>query len=141
EVLASLHIPESVTNTFKDYQLHPSLLDAAIGVGVVLHWLPGTNASSPMLPFALDEMRILKPCTAKMWAWVRRNTTDAAIQKFDIDLCDEAGSVSVEMRGFTARVLEETTKLVVAQVATDVEALSYDKDKVNNDILRDKAMS
>ncbi|MBX3709961.1 MAG: polyketide synthase dehydratase domain-containing protein, partial [Gammaproteobacteria bacterium] len=104
--LVSLRLPDSIMNTFKDYQLHPSLLDAAIGVGIIFRSLQEENASFPILPFSLDKITILKPFSPKMWALVRRNAdVSNAIQKLDIDLCDEAGEVCVKIRGFTARIL------------------------------------
>jgi len=54
------------------------------------------------LPFALETLRMISPCTPHMFAWVRY---DKAL-KVDIDLCDEHGNVCVQMRGLSLRAAQ-----------------------------------
>ena len=66
---ASLH-PSRVAAT--QYVLHPSLMDAALqaSIGPILR--QGTEIiGNPGVPFALEELEILGPCTAVMWALIR----------------------------------------------------------------------
>ncbi|MDA8562159.1 polyketide synthase dehydratase domain-containing protein, partial [Gammaproteobacteria bacterium] len=108
EILAYIKLPESISSDFNEYKLHPSILDAAIGVGIVFRMLGSDKKSSPLLPFALDEMICRKPIAQNMWAWVKINQdiSTETLQKIDIDLYDDEGNVCVQMKGFTARALK-----------------------------------
>ena len=69
--------------------------------------------SKPVVPFALDSLRILSACTKEMAAWVRYSRDSKPEDKtvrLDIDLCDEQGNVCVQMHGFVSRELEGGTK-------------------------------
>jgi Polyketide synthase dehydratase len=107
ELLARLELPQSVVATLADYTLHPSLLDAALQASIGLE-LSNQNEAKLALPFALDRIDILKPCTTTMWAWVRASAeaTQAGVRKLDITVFDATGAVSARLVGFTARVLE-----------------------------------
>ncbi|MEE8056697.1 MAG: SDR family NAD(P)-dependent oxidoreductase [Pseudomonadales bacterium] len=109
QLLAQLNLPAVVESSQKDYLLHPSLMDSAlqstIGLIADINHLP----SQPWLPFALESVEVLSVCTPTMWVWVRYTQGSSAsdtVQKLDIDLCDEQGTVCVRMRGFSSRLLE-----------------------------------
>nr|WP_255298241.1 SDR family NAD(P)-dependent oxidoreductase [Brevibacillus dissolubilis] len=115
QVLAKLSLPAELAAGLQSYVLHPSIMDAAlqasvglvIGSGDVGSDSDNTTSGAPALPFALEEIEIYQPCQSSMWAWVRYSEGSTAgdqVQKLDIDLCDEQGSVCVRMRGFTSRV-------------------------------------
>ncbi|MCP5007027.1 MAG: SDR family NAD(P)-dependent oxidoreductase, partial [Planctomycetes bacterium] len=128
QVLARLSLPPSVQDTQSEYVLHPSLMDSALqsSIGLMLNngvlakgsetppgigrWPSSIDRWTlrPSLPFALESLEILAPCTKEMHAWVCHSSGSVApdkVQKLDIDLCDEQGNVCVKMRGFAARVL------------------------------------
>ncbi|HET8796364.1 MAG TPA: beta-ketoacyl synthase N-terminal-like domain-containing protein, partial [Thermoanaerobaculia bacterium] len=92
-----------------DYVLHPSLMDGALQAAAGLSD-EGPESGQPRLPFALETLRILSPCTPDMRAWLRYSAGSRAgdkVVKLDVDLCDERGNVCVQMRGFSWRVLSE----------------------------------
>ncbi|ATQ76808.1 hypothetical protein CR152_21515 [Massilia violaceinigra] len=108
EVVARLNLPASVAGTLGAYELHPSLVDgalqAAIGLLGDLRVLP----SHPSLPFALESVRVLSACKQETVAWIRHAQGTGAndkVTKLDIDLCDAAGNVCVQLRGFSSRTL------------------------------------
>jgi polyketide synthase PksN len=108
QVLAKLSLPSSVSATQEQFVLHPSLMDAALqaSIGFVL----GTENLKLALPFALQELEIMRNCTSTMWALIRYSEGSKAgdkIQKLDISLCDEQGRICVQMKGFSSRVLED----------------------------------
>ncbi|NGO06589.1 SDR family NAD(P)-dependent oxidoreductase [Streptomyces sp. HC44] len=110
QALARLRLPSGTPADADGYVLHPSLLDAALQSAVGLFGRDGDLADpAPAmlhLPFALDELDILGPCTAQMWAWVRYSDDDQpelGIRKLDIDLLDDAGAPRCLLRGFTSR--------------------------------------
>ena len=98
QLLAHLRLP---AGTSGDYVLHPSLMDSALQASI------GLIASSDQLrvPFALESLRIVSPCTEEMVAWVRSAPGGHSALKLDIDLCDERGNICVQMRGLALRVV------------------------------------
>jgi polyketide synthase PksL len=117
EVLAHLRLPAAVAdaNSAGDYVLHPSLMDSALQAAVGL-MEDGAGSSQPPLPFALESLRMLAPCSREMVAWVRYAPGSAAadhVVKLDLDLCDEQGNVCVQMHGFSSRVLHATATAAI----------------------------
>ena len=120
QVLAQLQLPDTVAGKSADYVLHPSLMDSALQAAVGL--IDGEPESSqPRLPFALETLRIVSPCTAQMAAWVRYATGNQAadsVVKLDIDLCDKHGNVCIQMRGLSLRAMNKEISKVAAQNQT-----------------------
>ncbi|CAM4515031.1 SDR family NAD(P)-dependent oxidoreductase [Paenibacillus xylanexedens] len=112
-VIAHLSLPQSQTLSGEEYILHPSLMDSALQVtiGYLLGIVTDQAASGrPALPFALEQLDILGPCTTEMWAvatYSSGNSRDSKIHKLDVDLCDMDGVVRIRMTGFTPRILEK----------------------------------
>jgi polyketide synthase PksN len=109
QALAELALPSSLVVSQNQYGLHPSLMDGALqaSIGLALAEQAGTGGAA--LPFAIEKMEVLQPCTQRMWALVRYSAHHAAegrVQKLDVLLCDEQGSVCVRINGFTSRVVE-----------------------------------
>jgi acyl transferase domain-containing protein/acyl carrier protein len=107
QVLAHLRLPSIVADTSGDYWLHPSLMDGALQAAVGLID-DASESNEPRLPFALESLRIVSPCTPEMVAWVRYAPGSQVrdyIFKLDIDLCDERGDVCVQLRGLSLRAL------------------------------------
>lgn len=106
-VLAKLSLPSRVSATQHQFVLHPSIIDAALQAAVGL--TPDLNDFNLALPFALEELEVCGPCTSRMWTLIRYSDGSSsldAIQKLDVDLCDEQGTICVRMRGFSFRVLK-----------------------------------
>ncbi|MEU9678028.1 SDR family NAD(P)-dependent oxidoreductase [Streptomyces parvus] len=103
QALARLALPETLTAGQDAYGLHPALLDS--GLQACAGLLPLGGGGAPLLPFAVDEVRVLGPCTAEMWAWVRERAGHEAgeVRRLDIDLCDDQGRVRVRLRGVSLR--------------------------------------
>src|SRR5262249_17287915 len=116
-VLARLRLPATVADTWDSFGLHPSLLDAALQAAIGLMDTAengGTGQTGaglgtrPALPFALEELELLVPCTPDMWALVRYSDGSGpgdTLQKLDIDLCDDQGNLCVSLRGLACRAL------------------------------------
>ncbi|WP_250634474.1 SDR family NAD(P)-dependent oxidoreductase, partial [Pinirhizobacter soli] len=114
QVLAQIALPAAVQATWEDYVLHPSLLDAALQA--TIGWTPaidGANTSSLWLPVALGSLEMMAPCVTSMWAVVRRSAGFAlgdASKMFDIDLCDESGSVCIRINRLELRLAKATAE-------------------------------
>ncbi|HVI53489.1 MAG TPA: SDR family NAD(P)-dependent oxidoreductase, partial [Luteibacter sp.] len=110
-VLARIALPASAPAN--GFVLHPSLLDAALQATLGLQ-VPATKdaaAASVMLPFALGGLEVFAPCTDAMWAFVRPSDGSLpgdAVQRLDVDLCDEQGRVCVRFAGFNLRASAAT---------------------------------
>lgn len=113
DVLAKICLPSSVHHTEEEFVLHPSLLDAgfhaSIGfLGEAIRELASGNRSSSSLglPFALQELDIIRPFAPEMWSYIRYakdNGTDDKITTYDIDFCDELGNICVRIKGASIR--------------------------------------
>lgn len=126
EVLAELYLPSAVSGTLNQFTIHPSILDSALQSSIGIYLEKGC-LSQLQLPFALDHCEILGDCRKIKWSWVRlsgreRDYADKdnnltvgkkrigknhlpAIQKIDIDLCDDEGNLCAKIKGFSYRAL------------------------------------
>ncbi|QGZ37638.1 polyketide synthase PksN [Pseudoduganella flava] len=104
ELLVEIVLPAALEGERDRYRLHPSMLDSAIQAAMGLVMEDGAGAP---LPFALETLRVFGGCERRMFAWVRRAGAGERIVKLDIDLCDEAGDVRVQMLGFSARAVAD----------------------------------
>ncbi|MCP4296819.1 MAG: hypothetical protein GY786_14555, partial [Proteobacteria bacterium] len=140
QVLARLSIPTSVQDTLGEYVHNPSLTDSALqsSIGLMIksdllsdgkeippgvsRWPRGTNKSPrgtnkstlrPSLPFALESLEIMAPCTSQLYAWVRYSDggvpTDKSL-KLNIDLFDEKGDLCAKLRGVSYALEKVTLK-------------------------------
>ncbi len=114
QVLAKLSLPSFLADTQDHFVLHPSIMDGALQASLGLMMLEKESEINlkPSLPFALQELEILKKCTSAMWAFIRCSEDGQSvntIQKLDIDLCDENGTCCVRMKGYSSRILENKT--------------------------------
>src|SRR5947209_2917038 len=117
QALACLRLPSAIAQTSGEYLLHPSIMDSALqaATGLVDGWTE--ISAQPLLPFALESLRIFAPCTPDMFAWARFSPGSQAgdkIVKLDIDLCDERGNVCVQMHGFSSRASSDETKIATS---------------------------
>jgi polyketide synthase PksN len=131
QVLAKLSLPTSVLDTKDQFVLHPILMEAAVeaSVGLLMNSgdmvSPGSKAPvKSFIPTALQEVEIFHSCTSSMWALIgyNKNTEvgdkpsgNIPVQKLNIDICDETGTVCIRMKGME---MYETTN---AQIALTVE--------------------
>lgn len=110
QLLANLQLPKVVGGTVQQYVLHPSMMDSALQACIGL-MASDIFPTQPLLPFALDCLRVFGACHESMTAWIRFTQGHQpidAIVKLDIDLCDAEGNVCVQLLGFTGRFLART---------------------------------
>ena len=107
QVLGRLNLPTTVPQTPDSFGLHPSLMDGAFQAvaGMVLQ-ADGSAPQETALPFALDRLVQFGPWEPNMWVYIQTASTErpgSQIQKTDIDLIGDDGTVRVRIEGFTAR--------------------------------------
>ncbi|ALA42994.1 polyketide synthase [Paenibacillus peoriae] len=119
QVLAKLCLPSSVSDNQSQFVLHPSMIDSALQatIGLTL----GSGEIKPSLPYAIQEVEIIKNCSSIMWALIRYNADGLAeekAQKLDIDLSDETGAICVRIKGYSSRILNRDS------ISSDVQSNS-----------------
>jgi polyketide synthase PksN len=108
QLLAQLRLPPIVESSGDQYVLHPSVVDSALqaAIGFIVDRVP----KKPLVPFVLDSLKVIAPCTAKMLAWLRYSpdrNREKKIMKLDVDLLDPQGNICIQMQGFTSRILDQ----------------------------------
>ncbi|TXI48894.1 MAG: SDR family NAD(P)-dependent oxidoreductase [Lysobacter sp.] len=106
ESLATLKLPENLAAGRADYVLHPSLLDGALQAATTLLFERNSIPNYPIVPFALESLRVVGPCEGEMLAWSRYAAGSRPGDKstrLDIDLFASTGKLCAQIRGFTAR--------------------------------------
>ncbi|HTI72602.1 MAG TPA: beta-ketoacyl synthase N-terminal-like domain-containing protein [Candidatus Limnocylindria bacterium] len=112
-ICARLVMPPIVVEMRDEYVIHPSLLDGAIqsllGMGAEGVKTDGTGAKVGLAPFAVEAVEVHGPCRESSWAVIVEQPPAAGasgrLRKFDVDLCDDLGRVSVRMKGLACRSL------------------------------------
>jgi len=104
QVIAKLSLPKAIEKTKDAYTLHPSLMNGALQASIGLIFSNNDNGTDikPSLPLALEKVEILDKCTGDMWTvvgYAEGSNRESKIQKIDIALCDEGGTVCVRMKG------------------------------------------
>ncbi|MCC9020865.1 SDR family NAD(P)-dependent oxidoreductase [Bacillus nakamurai] len=131
EVLAKLSLPFAAAHTKDQFVLHPSLLDAAFHATIGLKLEKGGIDRNPMLPFALEQIDIFRGCESDMWVSITysgESKPGDAVQKLDIDLCDDHGNVCVKMTGYSARTIEtEKTETLLFEHVWEEKTVSQVK--------------
>jgi acyl transferase domain-containing protein/SAM-dependent methyltransferase/aryl carrier-like protein len=107
EALAQLYLPDVVSPADPAYVLHPSLMDSALQACSSLGAAVRNESGTPLLPFALDRLRVFAPCRGDLVAWVRRvdsgrDHADAPVS-FDVEMLDADGRMCAQIRGFSMR--------------------------------------
>ncbi|MDN3379158.1 MULTISPECIES: SDR family NAD(P)-dependent oxidoreductase [unclassified Pseudoalteromonas] len=107
QVLAQLSLPECVQLSKEEFHQHPSLLDGALQttLGLVYHELQSDEISA-VLPFAVDQVRVLKPLESELWVWTRyaqSQLSEGETRKVNMDICDSSGEVLVQLIGLAMR--------------------------------------
>lgn len=109
QALAHLNIPSHIKHTMGNYALHPSMMDGAFQTAMLLLDDKSTlqdQEKGTKLPFYMEEMVCLLPCTAEMWVHVRFSDgcpIGGNVVKLDMDLMDAKGTVCVRIRNYMCR--------------------------------------
>ena len=109
EALSYLHIPEGCRDGFKDFMLHPALMDGALQT--VMGLMGGGEASvTAHVPFSLREVEIFgslpETCCAYVTSVEKGEGSASQSRNFDVQIVDEKGQALVKMKGLTLRALQ-----------------------------------
>ena len=124
EALALLELPAGIKGEFKEYVLHPTLMDGAFQTVAGMAGSAG-ETSALYLPFTLGEVEIKGSLPEKVYAYVSeagdKTSEGSGVKKYDIRITDEDGRVLVKMNSFSLRAyLPQDTDRNVETVAPDL---------------------
>jgi polyketide synthase PksN len=108
EAITYLKLPAYLKDDFKEFTLHPSLMDSALQT--IIGFMQGSESPELLLPFSLGSVEIINPLTDKCFAYVKTRKT-GAVQTFDIRIVDLSGNVLVNMNEFSVHVYHDATEL------------------------------
>ncbi|WP_340621267.1 beta-ketoacyl synthase N-terminal-like domain-containing protein [Xenorhabdus siamensis] len=106
------------------FTLCPAMMDGALQaawLGLLTTEDLKQGAVTP-IPFAVDEIRVIRPVKGEAWAWITGAASSvslSSIRKMDIVICDNNGDVCVEIKGFSTRA-PRVSVTPHAAVQTDV---------------------
>ena len=106
--LSKLKIASHLMDGFDQFILHPSLLDGALQT--IAGLIGSVESDKPHLPFAIDEIEILRPMPQTCYVYVECADSEksilSGIKKFNIQLLNEEGDILIKIRNFYARAFE-----------------------------------
>ncbi len=109
EALAWLELPEEQRKSFKEYIVHPSIMDGALQAAVGLAQDLTETSDSPYLPFGIGEINIYSSLPEKCYVYVTpagNGQRDTSLLKYDVKIAGEDGTVLLSMQDFSVRMLE-----------------------------------
>jgi acyl transferase domain-containing protein len=103
--LAKLKLASHLKGEFGQFILHPSMIDGALQT--IAGLAAKVSPETAHLPFALDEIEILKPVTQTCYAHAEyadaRSRNHGSVTKFNIRLLNESGEVLVIFKNLYVR--------------------------------------
>jgi hypothetical protein len=105
--LSKLKIADHLKGDFGQFILHPSMIDGALQTIAAL--IGGAELTGPHLPFALDEVDIVRPLPQTCYAYVEfadsRAGNSAGVRKFNIRILNESGDLLIALKNLYVRPL------------------------------------
>jgi hypothetical protein len=116
--LSRLRLPDELTADLDEYELHPSIVDGALQT--VSGLIGRVETSAPYLPFAIEELQILRSTAPSCYVHVEaagsESQGNAEVRKFNLQITNEQGLVLVKISNFCVR----SFKFVPASVPLSV---------------------
>jgi acyl transferase domain-containing protein len=108
-VLSRLELAESLKGESGQFVLHPAIIDGALQTVAAL--FAGADSEVPYLPFALDEVDIVRPLAQVCYAFAEvappEGPRRSDVRKFDVSLFNERGDLLVRLRSLYVRRLDD----------------------------------
>ncbi|NVO09894.1 MAG: SDR family NAD(P)-dependent oxidoreductase [Bacteroidales bacterium] len=99
EMLGLMKIPDVRSNDYKDFILHPSLVDGT-GQTTMAAQLAGKETTGEMfVPYSFGEVEILNPLTTNCYSYVKKvNDPNSKVSKANLLIVDETGKLLVRIK-------------------------------------------
>ncbi|MED0771982.1 type I polyketide synthase [Bacillus siamensis] len=105
KALAKLTLPSHLEADFKQYILHPSLMDGAVQTAMA-HVLQFQKEPALIVPFSFGEIQLLKPLAKTVF--VHAEVKAASVHQFDLHICDERGVLLAAVKDFIIKEVQES---------------------------------
>jgi polyketide synthase PksL len=108
--VSRLRLPDELATDLDEYVLHPSIVDGALQT--VSGLIGRVETSVPYLPFAIEEMQILRStaptCYVHVEAAGSESQGNAEVRKFHLQITNQQGRVLVKISNFCVRSFKFT---------------------------------
>ncbi len=107
KALARVSLPDSVSDTVGQFELHPYIMNAALQVAAVL--TEGPDNPGTLLIHSLEKLEVIDKCTSGMWILASCSDTegkDTGVSKTDVDIGDDTGRVCLRIKGLLTRTIK-----------------------------------
>lgn len=114
EAVAHLLLPDELSNnpesSLESLVLHPSLIDGALQSSLVL--LNEAMINHTVLPFAIGEMKIIRPLKEECYAYatLHEKQPGNGIYRMNVNITDQQGQILVKVQDFTLRISRQGVK-------------------------------
>ena len=105
KALAKLTLPSHLEADFKQYILHPSLMDGAVQTAMA-HVLQFQKEPALIVPFSFGEIQLFKPLAKTVF--VHAEVKAASVHQFDLHICDERGVLLAAVKDFIIKEVQES---------------------------------
>ncbi|WP_221663808.1 type I polyketide synthase [Bacillus velezensis] len=105
KALAKLTLPSHLEADFKQYILHPSLMDGAVQTAMA-HVLQFQKEPALIVPFSFGEILLLEPLAKTVF--VHAEVKAASVHQFDLHICDERGVLLAAVKDFIIKEVQES---------------------------------
>ncbi|MGA3758681.1 SDR family NAD(P)-dependent oxidoreductase [Bacillus velezensis] len=105
KALAKLTLPSHLEADFKQYILHPSLMDGAVQTAMA-HVLQFQKEPVLIVPFSFGEIQLLEPLAKTVF--VHAEVKAASVHQFDLHICDERGVLLAAVKDFIIKEVQES---------------------------------
>lgn len=125
EALAYLEIPEERMDSYKEFKLHPSILEGGLQsiIGLLVD-----STKEPFMPYAIEDIRIYRELQQKCIAYTTYADSEGGsyYKKFNILLLDTAGHILVEIRNYTIRNIPQYVHPIDSVKENDMQMYHYE---------------
>jgi len=107
EALSFMQIPKGLKDSYKDFTLHPSIMDGALQTIIGMMSDEEIRNGAPYLPFSIEEVEILNPLTEKCYVYVTgfksEMPSSEGLTYHNIVIADENGKTLVKIKNYCVR--------------------------------------
>ena len=120
-------IPAEIRDDLEGYRFHPALIDAAFQVLLTAAIQPadGDGQSTPYLPVGVDSITVHGRPVDEMVVVAHVTEADSRIIVSDLAVCDPAGTVLADIRGFRAQSLQAASSLSIDRIDKNLHELYW----------------
>ncbi|UCH94145.1 MAG: SDR family NAD(P)-dependent oxidoreductase [Candidatus Aminicenantes bacterium] len=129
EALCLLELPQVCSPGFREFGLHPSIMEGALQAVMGLNGSPRDQVEpgEVYLPYSLGEVEILKPLTQRCAAYAvpAGDNTGGQVKTFNIQLADEEGQVLVKIKNFSMKVFKPQSYSEAGSAAEPDDVMAF----------------